>query len=726
MNLTTIGSIMSERINEKLLNFLSNNQGWSNLNNIQKKAIPTILDGNNTLILAPTASGKTEAALIPIFSNILDDNLSPVSVLYISPLKALINDMYNRISLWAGHFSLTATKWHGDVSPFFKKKFTKNPTDFLLITPESLEVILMNKTSGVKQRIFKNIKYIIIDEIHYFAASDRGVQLNSLLNRISKYTPNASIIGLSATVGNPDLISQWISTKDKTEIIRDNGRRKLQYKILNLSENDLPSVLKKYQDKKILIFANSRRNAEFAYYKLKKDLKMENIFIHHGSINKNTREENEDKFKRLSSAFIVSTNTLELGIDIGDIDMVVQLSAPNQASSFSQRIGRSGRKSKLQRSIVISQRFNLLVSLAQVMLHHEGLVENIKISRKSIDIFFHQILSSLFEIGEINFKELYDELTRCYAFSDITIKEYKLLLTEMKNQGLIEINHNRLSLGYDFEKEFGYGNYKNFYAVFTPSFSYTILENNREVGQLDISYAVDLGVGDYFNLAGKLWKVSSINHDKYWIHVKKANITKANLPSWQSEGSPIDILITNKIYQILQGDFDYKYLKPFDESGRQIIEQAIQNAKKDEFRIGILPVEINDGNIYIHTFAGDKANKLLLKIFEMYHDIYNTFTTPVYVSFKVKGGIAREDIESIIYDLENILKDKETLYMLDELTKSFKKNKFMQYLPEQLRARLKIDVIFDKEELLMATADKSINFIEESKFRKTIFKNDEI
>ena len=714
---------MSYALNEKLLYFLSNSQDWKSLNDIQKKAIPLILKGNNALILAPTASGKTEAALIPIFSDVLDNKLEPVSVLYISPLKALINDMYTRISQWAEHFSLSVCKWHGDVSPFLKDKFTKNPTDFLLITPESLEVILMNKSSGVKERIFKNIKYIVIDEIHYFAASDRGVQLNSLLNRISKYTDNASLIGLSATVGNPNQICQWMGIDKNTEIIRDTGGRKLQYKVFNLPEFSISDVLKKYQDKKVLIFANSRRTAELSYYRLKKDLKNDNIFIHHASINREMREENEVKFKKLPSAFMVSTNTLELGIDVGDLDIVVQLSSPNQVSSFSQRIGRSGRKTKLQRSILITRGFNLLVTLAEIMLYHEGKVEDIKISKKSVDIMFHQILSILFEKGEVNFKKLYHDLTKCYAFSDLSVKEYKMLLNEMINHGLVELNQSSLSLGYDFEKEFGYGNFQTFYSVFTPSFSYAILESNREVGHLDASYAVDLGVGDYFNLAGKLWKVSSINHDKYHVNVKKANATMAKLPVWHSEGSPIDIMITDKIYEILEGDFDRKFLKPFDESAREIIENCILNAKNDEFRCGILPVELNNGTVYIYTFAGDKANKLLLKIFEIYHDIYMPFTTPVYVSFKVREGITQGEIESIIYDLENILSDSETVDMLDDLTKSFKKNKFIKYLPDKLTGPLKMDLIFDSEALISATCDKSINFISESKFRQGIFKN---
>ena len=708
-------------LNYNLLHFLSNTLGWSDLNAIQKKAIPQVQSGRNTLILAPTASGKTEAALIPIFSEILNKRLPPTSVLYVSPLKALINDMHCRIKKWGNHFGLTATKWHGDVSKYQKDKFTKNPTDFLSTTPESLEVILMNRTSGEKQRVFENIRFILIDEIHYFADSDRGIQLNSIINRISKYTPNASIIGLSATVGNPDLIAEWINPSNPANIVRDTGGRKLQYKVLNLPETKLSKVLEKYQNKKVLIFANSRRTVELSYYQLKKNLDMKNIFIHHGSINKETREENEDKFKQVSNGFMVATNTLELGIDIGDIDIVVQLTSPNQVSSFSQRIGRSGRRSKVQRTILLSQGFNLLVTLAEIMLHHENKVEKITISKKSSDILFHQILSAVFEKGNIHYKDLFDELCDCYAFSGISFKNYVHILKEMRSNGMIDISNNLITLGYEFEKEFGQSNYKNFYAVFSPSFSYIIYEGNKEVGNLDIAYAIDLNVGDQFNLAGKLWKVNSIDHERYVVYVSKENLTKAKLPNWYSEGAPTNSLITNKIHEILQDNFDKKYLNPFDASACEIIEHAIYNAKIDEFRPGILPVELNSGNIYIYTFAGDKANKLLIKIFEMYFDVYNPFSTPIFASFRVKDGISPEEIESVIYDLDNILSQKATEAMLDKLTETFKKNKFIEFLPADVKGSLKMHILFDKEALLEATEDKMINFIEESQFRKNMF-----
>lgn len=240
-----------ELLSDRVTSFLGNKLGWSKLNPIQEKAIPLILKNRDTLILAPTASGKTEAVLIPIFNEILTKGLKPVSVLYISPLKALINDIHSRIESWGNYFTLTATKWHGDVSKYDKDKFIKKPTDFLSTTPESLEVILMNRKEGEKNRIFNNIKYIVIDEIHYFADSDRGIQLNSLLNRLKEYLPNDVVtVGLSATVGNPEQIASWINPKKPATVVIDDNRRKFQYKILDIDENQVTKILSKYMEKK--------------------------------------------------------------------------------------------------------------------------------------------------------------------------------------------------------------------------------------------------------------------------------------------------------------------------------------------------------------------------------------------------------------------------------------------------------------------------------------------
>jgi ATP-dependent Lhr-like helicase len=266
---------------------------WKDLTPIQKAAIPRFREKKDILIIAPTASGKTESVLIPVFDDILKNGLEPMSVLFVSPLKALINDTHQRIEFWCNQFDLSVTKWHGDVPSSSKASFVKKPTDILLITPESLEVILMNKSNKIKGAIFKNLKYIIVDEIHYFADSDRGTQLNSIINsRIKAYCNNdISRIGLSATVGNPETILNWLTSSGNSEVVADKNNRPFQYKVIYADDFKIIQVVKKYLDKKVVFFVHSRREAEKYYNLFKKHLKIKNIFIHHSSIHKDTREE---------------------------------------------------------------------------------------------------------------------------------------------------------------------------------------------------------------------------------------------------------------------------------------------------------------------------------------------------------------------------------------------------------------------------------------------------
>lgn len=462
-------SKVASLLNKRLNSFLVNRLKWKDLNSIQDKAIPIILEGNDTLVISPTASGKTEAVLLPIFSEILDNHYEPLSVLYVAPLKALINDMYDRIDIWARHFNLTTTKWHGDVNKASKDKFFKTPTDFLLITPESLEVILMNRREVEKRKVFKELKYVIVDEIHYFAESDRGIQLNSLLNRINKYcSEKPTRLGLSATVGNPNTVAKWLNYENPAKIVKNASSRELQYKIWDTNEYETIKRLKKYYNQKVLIFTPSRSLAEH-YFSLLKNFGFSNIFIHHSSIDKKIKEGSEKKFKKIKSAIMVSTSTLELGIDIGDIDIVVQINPPYSINSFLQRLGRGGRKTKLQRTIIIGNQMSIPVALAEITLVKEKNIENINIPTNSKDIFFHQILSSIFEKGKIDYKKLYHDLTSSYVFCNISKIEYKNILQSMKEKEFIYINDYFLTLGYAFEEKFGKKNFMDFYSVFCPN-----------------------------------------------------------------------------------------------------------------------------------------------------------------------------------------------------------------------------------------------------------------
>lgn len=718
-----------ELLNNRLLGYLANNLGWKRLNPIQNNAIPYIKEKKDTLVIAPTASGKTEAVLLPIFDEIITNNLEPLSVIYVSPLKALINDMYFRIERWCENFNLEVTKWHGDVIPSKKHAFLKNPTDFLLITPESLEVIFMNKTYEEKARIFQNVKYIIVDEIHYFVESDRGTQLNSLLNRIRKFSNHPlTTVGLSATVGNPELVSKWINHEKPAEIVQDPSKRPFQYKVLCGSELNICKVLSKYKHKKLLIFVHSRKDAEKYYNILKRELKLKNIYVHHSSIDRDRREESEEKFKDFKDGFMISTSTLELGIDIGNIDIVVQIHPPHNVSSFLQRIGRSGRRSKNQRSIIFydNEKFtyaDILISLAMISLIKENNIEDIKIPEKPKDIYFHQILSSIFEHGRIKQSKLFNNLKNSFSFSKIDKNDFKSIIENMEEKEFVDSRNGYLSLGPNFEKKYGKMNFLNFYTVFCPNYEFKVREGVKNIGTLDSAFVIlFLKPGKSFILAGTPWKVTDIDHKRFILKVKRDEQKKGDIPQWHSEGGVIDNLLSRKIYDILLGDFDHKLLKYFDSYAQGVVFELIEAANQEGFRKGIIPVEFDskEHRVYIYTFAGMKANALLSTIFSLYYDIYSVKDTAYYSSFKYNGQLNFENILTTTSSIESIFEDPEIYNLVHEKTGKFIKNKFIYQLPYEDQAMLKMEILYDKEGLLRVLDENSLVLIDSAAFMQSI------
>ena len=712
------GNSSAALLSRQLKRFLARRLRWKGLNPIQEEAIPLIKEKNDALIIAPTASGKTEAALIPIFDDIITNRLEPVSVLYISPLKALINDMHDRIETWCDYFNLKVTKWHGDVPGSKKSSFIKNPTDILLITPESLEVIFMNRSSEEKDRIFKHIKYVIIDEIHYFVESDRGTQLNSILNRMKKYFNDPTFIGLSATVGNPETVSKWLRPDKPARILTDPSKRPFQYKVLCGSDLHISEVLKKYVNRKVLIFVHSRKDAEKYYNILKRALKIKNIYIHHSSIDREERETGEKKFKYLKNGFMISTSTLELGIDIGNIDIVAQIRPPHNVSSFLQKIGRSGRRSKNQRSIVFYKRDEeIFISLAEICLIKENHIENIKLPEKPKDIYFHQILSSIFENGRIKAGKLFNDLKGSYMFSKITREDFISIIKNMEEREFIHNHGGYLSLGYNFEKKFGKRNFMDFYSVFCPNFEYTIKEGVKNIGSLDSLFVVHfLKKGSQFILGGTTWKVMDIDHDKFRVKVQK-DIKKGDIPDWSSEGGVMNALISRKIYDLLLGNYNRDFLRTFDEFSQTKIQEYVDHAQEVGFRKGVIPVEMGS-KVYIYTFAGIPANALLSSIFSLKYDIYSVNDTAYYSSFKFRDTSNFDAVQDVLSNVEQILTEPEIKSLVDEKTGKFVKNKFINYLPHEDSLKLKMELLYSPDDLIRVVNENSAVLVGPTKFKE--------
>ena len=702
-------------INPRIRNFILQKMEWSDFSLIQKKAFPIINSNINTLVIAPTASGKTESVLIPVFNHILNEKLEPMSVLYIAPLKALINDMDSRIEDWCEYFDLTQTKWHGDVTQTQRKKFLKKPTDFLLITPESLEVILMNKSNKEKHEVFKNLKYVIIDEIHNFIENDRGMQLNSLLNRIQEYTRNNIIkLGLSATIGNPEEVSKWLDPQNPAMIVKDEQKNDFFYYVTCANEIEIIKSLKPYKNKqKILIFTLQRAEVERYKQLLSKQLNYENILVHHSSINKEERETNEEQFKKMHDGFMISTNTLELGIDIGNIYLVALINPPFSVSSLMQKIGRSGRKKNIHSKTIIfcKSPVNIFITLAEISLAKKGQIENIKINKKPYDIYFHQILSSIKSKGKIDIKELYYYLHTCYVFDKITPQEYMKIIKHMVTENFLEKRDYNLYQGVKFVEKFGKFNYMNFPVVFCPSNSFKVYNNKKEIGELDPTFALMLKTGDKFTLAGQNWQITKRNETKFTIHVTKDKNNTGVIPNWSAGGPSLSYTITQEIYKILLNDYNPELLNnqnsEFTDQLIKTIQKHIKDSQKNNFQKDTIPIEIDsNGSIYIYTFAGDKANQLLSLIFKLHYKISSANNTPFYTSFHIKEDYTYNEIESIIYNVKNILTKPENRQEICQLLGKYYKNKFINYLPEEFQTELKFQILFDEESLIKICENK--------------------
>src|SRR5665648_74393 len=442
---------------------------WDFLRPIQAAAISRIMSTDNNYILASkTASGKTEAAFLPILSK-TDFNKAGVQVLYISPLIALINDQFFRIEELCKDLEIKVTKWHGEAKKSLKTNLIKEPNGIVLITPESLEAMFVNAPYNVST-LFGNLKYIVIDEIHSFLGVDRGLQLMSLLSRIQEVNKSKIItIGLSATIGDDNYIEAKRLTGDvtNTKVLLDRTKKETEAKFkyfhnstAELSLDLLKDLYKETCSHKVLIFPNSRGRTEEVAVKLRKISDRVNghkfYYSHHSSVDKEIRESVEHFAKNnVRFNFCIScTSTLELGIDIGTVDKIVQIDSTHSVASLVQRIGRSGRKEG-EKSIVniyATDKWSLLQSLACWLLYKVDFLEPIKTAQKPYDILLHQLLSIVKQLSGCSQIELTKRLKNNFAFHPFEEQELNSLIEDAIKSDYLEEIQRELILGIEGEK----------------------------------------------------------------------------------------------------------------------------------------------------------------------------------------------------------------------------------------------------------------------------------
>ena len=603
-------------------------QNWPKLRPIQEASIKHFKESDNNLILAaPTASGKTEAAFLPTI-NAIDSWHTGVKILYISPLIALINDQFKRVSELCEYLNVPVTSWHGEASQSKKKKLIKNPRGIVLITPESIESALIRST-GTSQSIFSDIEYVVVDEVHSFLDSSRVVHLQALLSRINSLSKNSiRHIGLSATLsrGSYDLAKLFFGKNKNTNVLADSSKNKLT---ITHSHNEnigstvssvtIDDIYKKSLNERMLVFPNSRRAVEDIAVRLEKRAKKSNshvrYFSHHASVDKELRLEAElfAKASKDELFTICCTSTLELGIDIGSVDSICQVGAASSVSSLAQRLGRSGRQK--QHSILhvyTDKAWVLLQNIATIELLRERNLETIQIIKKPYSVLFQQILSLLMEHNGLTKPALKEELFKMPCWGTITIEEIDLLIESMIAGELIEISENELITGVESERLI---ERRDFYAHFNTRTEARVMHGSQHIGDMPISNRIKEGKNVY--LAARIWKITKIDSQTKKILVVPANDGKP--PQYFGDSIATSHLVRQKMQQVLN-EID-ELPEYVDDRGTAILKDLYQKldigfVDGNAIKIQILSTNnIGDKEISIEqltTFAGTKINDTLL------------------------------------------------------------------------------------------------------------------
>ena len=679
-------------LQEKIVDVL----GWKALRPIQEISSHAILDGNNCILLAPTAGGKTEASMFPILSKCLENYEQGLRVLYICPTKALLNNQESRLDTYSGMVGLKSFKWHGDVSQSEKNHFKKESSEILLTTPESLEVMLCSQKVPTL-KIFQNLSFVVIDEIHALASSDRGSHLISLLERIRNYAKwDFQRIGLSATVGNPDELLDWLqgSSKNSKCIVQapaEASKKQIEIKYYNDSVQMGKDISNLVNGQKSLLFCESRKLSESISGRLRKSTK--SIFVHHSSLSKEEREESENQFYHSKEACIICTSTMELGIDVGDLDKVLQIDCPPTVSSFLQRMGRTGRRSGTiaNTTFFVSESEKLLQTIAIVELARNKWIESIRIKKEEWHILLHQIMAICLERGSVVKKEVWKLLSKAICFSEITEEKFDQFWDYLVNKDLLHNDGNTFSMGLEAEKVFGRKNFMELYAVFSSPIEYIIVTiSGEEIGTIEWNFLESLiEKQSSFFLSGIAWSIERIDWMKKYVTVYRS--PHGIIPKWGGISPKyLSYTIMRKIRDLIIKDESLSYI---DVNSSEVLNN-IRLEKKEFLLNSFAPLEIDERGIQWFTYAGGFVNNTIRFAFliEGISDEIQSNNTSIKIN---KENINLEKILIIVQKISKLeyWENIEIKNHILQLMPDYRLSKFQKYLPNSIGSRLVMDSI---------------------------------
>ncbi len=601
------------RFSPRLQHAIVNRLGWSQLRPVQDEAGTVILGGQNAVVLAPTAGGKTEAAVFPALSMMLEQPADGVAALYIAPIKALLNNQSERLDLYTEMVGLRRFVWHGDRGDHERKRFLREPGELLMTTPESLEVMLVSQRVDAAA-LFAELRLVIIDEIHAVAGTDRGAHLMSVLERLARFSRHdVQRVGLSATVGNPDVILAWLrGSSARDGVVVDPPRSPSRRQLLVTHRPSLGLLAKDAawmaRGCKSLFFCQSRSTTEAVAEQMRRAGTA--VFVHHSAVSKEERLLAEERFQQGTDACIVCTSTLELGIDVGDLDRVLQAEAPDTVSSFMQRMGRTGRRAgqAANTTFFCETAEGVLQAIALIELARNGWVENIKVNNRCWPVLLHQLLAMALASGAPTVDRAWSLLQSVPDFQGISREEFDKLVEWMLRDNSLSIVGGALSVGPKAEKRFGRRHFMELFAVFSSPQTYTVqTTTGQPLGTLQQDFVDRLVDGvSSFLLGGRGWAVIRIQHDDRRILVEPA--PRGRQPTW---GGYIPQFLGREVCQailgVLTSDQAFSYLTP----EATTVLQERRAAMSDVLEPDIGGVEVLDDEIIWWTFAGGRINSTL-------------------------------------------------------------------------------------------------------------------
>ncbi len=549
-------------------------RGFSKPTEPQEKTIPKILEGKNVLLISPTATGKTEAAFLPVLSMLLQQPGTPgIKVLYITPLRALNRDMLERLEWWCNNLDIKLAVRHGDTETKERVRQSRSPPDILITTPETLQAIL---PGWVMRQHLQQVRWVIIDEVHEMADSKRGSQLSLALERLRIMVGKEfQMIGLSATIGSPEKVAQFLVGKGRSvEIVRVPVARMMRLKIVFPEPDDedikLSSQLYTHPEvaarlriirdyisrhKSVLLFTNTRAISEVLASRFKVwDIDFP-ISIHHGSLAKPSRIAAERGLKNGELKGLVCTSSLELGIDVGRIDLVIQYMSPRQVTRLIQRVGRSGHRiGRIADGIIVTMDSDdTLEALAIARRALEEDLEPVEIPPKPYDALAHQIAGLLLKNRRLEFNEILEMFRNAYPYEDLTIEDVEKILRYMhqrfprlawvsfEDKVVLKPRNTKALFEYYFENLSMIPEEKQFLVVDESS--------DSAIGVLDEAFMAEYGKpGTKFIIRGTPWLILHVSEEK--VHVKPVDDPTGAIPSWIGEEIPVPFEIVQEVGSI--------------------------------------------------------------------------------------------------------------------------------------------------------------------------------